>query len=459
MKSFPIRLRLTLWYFSILAAGLLGFALFLMGELHHAMHRTVDNQLRAHMAAVQQIANEDENKSPSALRHDLDEDVELAPDLTLLEIWGRNGQVVYRSYAMDRMQVPDLMTKSSGQPTTVYLASHPLRVLVQSMPASPNYIVMVAIPVRDFVEAIHQVKSTLWIAIPLLLLLAAGGGYWIAGRALAPMRSMITATETIHPGDLSTRLEVPRAEDELHRLALTLNRMLDRLQAGFERITRFTADASHELRTPIALLRTRTELLLRRNRHPEEYRAALEASLCELEETSALLEELMLLARADAGAETLHFSNCNLTELAHTTTTMMQPLAEANNLTWSVIVPSQPVYLRGDEAALRRVLLVLIDNAVKYTPEHGRVEISLQATDRDITLTVRDTGIGIAELDLPHIFDRFYRADQSRTRGAGGAGLGLSIARWIVEKHGGTIDVESTPTVGSAFRVTLPTAG
>lgn len=458
MRSLPIRLRLTLWYFAVLGVGLLAFAFFTLAMLEHAMHRTVDDRLRAHMTAVQQIIREDENTEPAALQHDLDEDVELAPDLTLLEIWGANGNVVYRSAAMNRMQVTDEVPKEFDRPKTRAGRHHQLRTLVRNV-ATPQakYIVMVAIPVRDFVDASHRLESVLWIAIPLLLILAGAGGYWIAGRALSPVLSMIAAAEAIHPSDLSTRLQVPPAKDELQRLSLTLNGMLDRLQAGFERITRFTADASHELRTPIALLRTRTEILLRRPRSAEEYRTALEANLDELERTSTLLEELMLLARADAGAETLSFSDVDLTELVRSTTSVTQPLAEAKELTWSVALPPVPIHTHGDEAALRRLLVVLIDNAVKYTPKHGSVRIALEASGDGATLAVSDTGIGIAEDALPNIFDRFYRADQSRDRAVGGAGLGLSIGQWIAERHGVAISAKSVLAEGSTFTLKLPT--
>ncbi len=456
MRPISIRLRLTLWYFLILAASLLAFAFFALAALHHAVHRTVDKELNAHMAAVQQIIGEDKNRTSQALNHDLDEDVELAPNLILLEIWDRDsGHMVYRSAAMNRMQVPDRMPPTLNRPVTRNYRHHPLRVLVNNVPAhGSSYTVMVAIPTHDFAEAIHEVEGMLWVAIPLLLLLSIAGGYWLAGRAFFPISSMIAAADAIHPGDLTARLTVPRASDELQRLALTLNRMLIRLQAGFERITRFTADASHELRTPVTLLRTRTEVLLRHPRSAEEYRAALAANLIELEKTSTLLEELMLLARADAGAETLHFTTIDLTELVRTASGSMQTLAEEKHLAWSVELPPIAVHVHGDEAALHRLLLILIDNAVKFTPVNGGVRIALAASQESAAVVVSDTGIGIPEEVLTNIFDRFYRADPART--TDGAGLGLSIGQWIAVRHGGAIHVKSTPTSGSTFSVELP---
>lgn len=457
MKPVSIRLRLTLWYFSILAAGLLAFAFLVLATLQHAVHRTLDGQLREHMTAVHNILREDANGPASALQHDLDEDAELAPDLTLVEIWDGNGRIVYRSPATMGFHVFDRLPQIAEKPMTRFGRHRPLRVLVQNV-ATPHfaYTVLVAIPVHDFEEAIEQVKTVLEISIPLLLVLAALGGYWTAGRALSPVLSMIAAAEAIHPNDLSARLQVPEARDELQRLALTLNRMLARLQAGFERITRFTADASHELRTPVALLRTRAEVLLRRTRTPEEYEAALKENLQELERTSGLLEELLLLARADSGAETLQFADVALEEIVRAAAADMRAVANEKHLLWSVDLPPERVHVDGDAAALRRMLLVLLDNAGKYTPEGGEVSVKLRVDPAHAVVEIRDTGIGIGEEELTRIFDRFYRTDNARARTTGGAGLGLSIGRWIAEKHGGSIVVESKPDVGSVFRVVLP---
>lgn len=454
MTALPIRARLTLWYFCILATGLLAFAFFTLAMLNHAMHRTVDGRLRAHMAAVRQIMAEDANRNPAALRHDLDEDVELAPDLTLLEIWTQNGDVVYRSAAMNRMQVSGALPQVSQYPATQIYLHHPLRALVRNVATrDKTFVVMVAIPVQNFVAASRQLQTALWIAIPLLLLLAGAGGYWIAGQALSPISGMIEAAASIQPNDLSTRLRVPTAADELRSLSLTVNGMLDRLQAGFEHITRFTADASHELRTPVALLRTRTEVLLRRPRSADEYRTAHEENLQELERTSNLIEQLMLLTRADAGADTLSFADVDLTELLRSTAAVTEPLAQAKNILWTVELPKHPVLTHGDESALRRLMLVLIDNAVKYTAENGNVRIALENSGSLASLSIQDTGIGIADNELSKIFERFYRADQSRERATGGAGLGLSIGQWIAHRHGVKISVESALTRGSTFSV------
>src|SRR2546428_263395 len=232
--------------------------------------------------------------------------------------------------------------------------------------------------------------------------------------------------------------------------------MLERLESAFKRISQFTADASHELRTPVALMRTTAELSLRKPRPEAEYREALTQILRELETTSALVEKLMLLARADSGVEALQFAPLDLAENLREACRQGHTLAQAKQISLQEQIANRPVIVEGDAHALQRLFLILIDNAVKYTPAEGRVTASLTDTNGFAVAEIRDTGIGIATVDLPHIFERFYRADKARSREMGGVGLGLSIGRWIAEAHGGAIEVESTPSQGSVFRVRLP---
>jgi len=244
----------------------------------------------------------------------------------------------------------------------------------------------------------------------------------------------------------------------LQRLSETLNGMLGRLEDAFKKITQFTADASHELRTPVAVMRTRAELSLRKARSADEYRDVIAEVLTELEKTSALIEQLMFLARADSGAEMLHFSPTNVAEVLREACHQGSALAEAKQVDFEEKISSDSMWIEGDASSLRRLFLILIDNAVKYTPSNGQVEVSLHRSNGFAVAEVRDTGIGIAETDLPNVFERFYRADKARTRESGGVGLGLSIGRWITEVHDGKIEVQSSPGHGSKFQITLPIA-
>jgi two-component system, OmpR family, heavy metal sensor histidine kinase CusS len=249
---------------------------------------------------------------------------------------------------------------------------------------------------------------------------------------------------------------LPGTGDELQRLAETLNAMLHRIESAFKQMKQFTADASHDLRTPIALIRTRAEIALRKPRTDEQYREALNEILSETERLSGLIENLMLLARTDIGTEGLKFSKIDLCEVAREAGAQGKTLAESRNVEWSQTFPESSLWIGGDADALRRLFLVLIDNAIKYTPEHGNVGIRVGQLDGKAYIEVVDSGIGIAETDLPHIFDRFYRADSARSRDSGGFGLGLSIGEWIAKAHQGGITVNSILGKGSNFQVWLP---
>ena len=323
---------------------------------------------------------------------------------------------------------------------------------------SESYLIQAAFEMDDFYEALNHFALLLFISIPLLLACAAAGGYWISTRALAPVDQITQTARTISAQNLSSRLVVPNTGDELQRLSETLNGMLGRLEAAFKKITQFTADASHELRTPVAVMRTRAELSLRKARSADEYRDVIAEVLMELEKTSGLIEQLMFLARADSGAEILHFSSTNVAEVLREACHQGSALAEAKQIGFQEQISGDSMWIRGDATSLRRLFLILIDNAVKYTPANGKVEVSLQRNDGYAVAQVRDTGIGIAETDLPNVFERFYRADKARSRESGGVGLGLSIGRWITEVHAGTIEVHSSPGRGSTFQIRLPLA-
>jgi signal transduction histidine kinase len=239
---------------------------------------------------------------------------------------------------------------------------------------------------------------------------------------------------------------------------IAFNSMLERLEAAFKKITQFTADASHELRTPIAVMRTRAELSLRKTRTVDEHREALRQVHSGLEKTSDLVEKLMLLARADYGAEVLQLSTENLGDIVRDSCSQGRTLSEIKQISFHEQIPDFPVWVQADPHALGRLFLILIDNAIKYTATGGRVEVLVAKENGSALASVRDTGIGIAAEDLPNVFERFYRVDKARSRESGGVGLGLSIGRWIAEAHAGTIEVQSTPGRGSIFQVRLPLA-
>jgi heavy metal sensor kinase len=307
-------------------------------------------------------------------------------------------------------------------------------------------------------EIMGRARLVLLLSAPLILLCASLAGYWIAGRALAPVSELTRTARSISAGDLTRRIAVPNSGDELQELAVTLNDMLARIDNAFRQVTQFTANASHELRTPLALIRTTSEVaLLRKSANAGNYREALHRILSEAERNTALLDHLLLLARADSGAQILDRRPVNICEEIQQVCEQVQVLAAEKNLSLRLAIEDEPLWISANTEHLRRLWLILLDNAVKYTPAGGEIRIALKGSDAGfVSLSVIDSGIGIAESDLPRIFERFFRADEARTRGVGGTGLGLSIARWIAQTHDATITAESTVGEGSVFHVAFP---
>ena len=456
MKPLSIRLKLTAWYVAVLLASLGIFGIAAYFTMKEGIERTVDESLEEQARGVEELMRSVLRDEPARLADELREHAELRAEGDFSQVRDPNGRWIYRSRLMANYNVPGPSTARHSAYN--FMASDlPLRVLVRELNSDGNtYLIQVAAPMNDSYNALNRFKWVVLLLSPLLVVLASGGGYWLSRRALAPVDEITRAAQEINSNNLSQRREVAPTRDELQRLSETLNGMLERLEAAFNRITQFTADASHELRTPLALMRTTTEVSLRTSQTVSEYREAQSQVLEELEKTSSLVEKLMLLARADAGVETLQRAPVNLTDCLREACNDGRILATAKGITFQEDIASLTLVVEGDAHALHRVFLILMDNAVKYTPSRGSIVVSLSREDKFAVMEFRDTGIGITAEDQPHIFDRFYRADKARSREFGGVGLGLSIARWVAEAHGGSIAVESSPGDGSIFRVRLP---
>ena len=457
MMTLPIRLRLTAWYFAVLAVVLSAFGIIGYFAMRHSIRKTVDEELQVRAEGVHQLIEQTiQRGAKEDLPEGLREHTELRAGGALLQVSDEQGNWLYRSTVMSDYGVPRPATIPK-RATEFRGRDVPLRIWSEKVSVGgQSYLIQSAFEMDDFYEALHHFALLLLISIPSLLVCAAAGGYWISTRALAPVDQITQTARTISAQNLSSRLVVPNTGDELQRLSETLNGMLERLEAAFKKITQFTADASHELRTPVAVMRTRAELSLRKARSADEYREVIAEVLTELEKTSGLIEQLMFLARADSGAETLHFAATNVAEVLREACHQGSALAEAKQIAFQEHIPGESMWIQADASSLRRLFLILIDNAVKYTPASGQIEVSLHRNDGYAVAEVRDTGIGIAEADLPNVFERFYRADKARTRESGGVGLGLSIGRWIAEVHSGTIEVHSSPGRGSTFQIRLP---
>lgn len=314
--------------------------------------------------------------------------------------------------------------------------------------------VVVGRPLRLQQARHDEFVRTLRVAGAAAVVLAVGSAWLFVRRVVAPVERISRTAEAMSEHHLSLRIDVSGTKSELGRVARALNSAFDRLQVAFERQTRFTADASHELRTPLTTIVSESEWALRRERRLDEYRQAFTTCLRAAERMRGVVEGLLALARADAGHASFERSPIDLAEIARDVLASTASRACASDV--SLEAHLAPAIVSGDRVRLHELVQNLVHNAVQYNRPHGRVRVSTSRVDGAVRLEVHDTGIGIAPADLPHVFDRFYRADAARSRVVGGSGLGLAIARWIVEAHGGTIQAESTPATGTTFTSRFP---
>jgi heavy metal sensor kinase len=453
-----VRTRLTMWYFLVLIVSFALFGWVVDFGFRHSVARTMDDSQQGNLVTAQRVISESLPKGTEKVSHELGELAGIWGDGAILRVTDESGQVIFQSPAFASAEI-DTAEASRYASYTTNLNAIQYRISARRASINGNvFNVMVATPTEAFDQSLDQFRLTLKLASPLLIVLASLGGYWLSRRALEPVDEIIQTARGIGGQNLSSRLPVPLPRDELRRLTETLNEMLGRIESNMRRVTQFTADASHELRTPLALLRTTAEVALRRPRREEDYREVLESIVAASGEMTLLLENLLQMARADAGAEALKFRRVDLIRSLRKVKEQAAILAVTKEIRVAADFEEEPVWIDADAAAIERVFLIFIDNAVKYTHPGGSISLRYQKSQDTALVEVCDTGIGVSDKDLPHIFERFYRADPVRSREQGGVGLGLSIANWIVEKHGGAIRVESVPGRGSVFQVHLPFA-
>jgi signal transduction histidine kinase len=316
--------------------------------------------------------------------------------------------------------------------------------------------IFVAGQLSDNRGLIRRFQIGLVATIPALFLLSAVGGYLLSRRALKPVDRLTVSARNFSVNNLSGRLPVAKTGDELERLAQTCNDMLARLERAVTQMKRFTADASHELRSPMSFIRTVAECARMNSEADAESHSAFGEIIAETDQAARLLEDMLALARADAGEAGLLLTQVELGEVLREACLKINPLAQARRQTVSLCMrDQQPMNISADADSLRRLLWILLDNAVKYTPEAGRIAVEAEGDGRCVTVRVKDSGIGIPSGELPHIFDRFYRVDPSRSQ-VSGTGLGLAIAKWIAEKHHASLTASSEERAGSVFQLVFP---
>jgi signal transduction histidine kinase len=474
-----IRWRLTVWYTVALAVTVLAFGTALYVERRQASVRELDQRL----SLESDLANRWLTQSYKVLGR-IVTNVGLRPALDpaisayleaardYLIVADTTGQVLALSdvtrglsaAALERLSAPlDTLplTRHTGEQDLD--EGGKVRYLVAPVDGAGPGVggIIVAIPTKQASFGPSDLVRSMLVIAPLILVGAGLVGYWLADTSLRPVQGIMDEVDAISDGrSLHRRLAVPLSGDEMARLAFTVNGMLARLEQSFGSLHRFTADASHELKTPLMVLRAGVERALVHPGIPGEILQSLDETLAQINQMTEMVENLLTLARADEGRAPLAVEECDLRELVADVAETAGILGEAAGVTAAHTMPETPVRLAVDRHRIREMLLNLVTNAIKYTPPGGSVVLTLTEDEAAVTFTVRDTGLGIAAGDLPHIFERFWRADQSRSRTGDrpGVGLGLAIAKWIVEAHGGSITVQSRPGRGTMVTIRLPKA-
>ena len=473
-----IRRRLTVWYTVALAVTVLAFGTALYIERRQASVRELDQRLSlesdlAHRWLTQSYKVLGRIVTNSGLRPSLDPAISayLEPARDYLVVADTAGQVLALS-DVTRSLNGEALQRLTASLDTLPLTRHGGVLALGPPNGKVRYLVipvddagpgigglLVATPTRQASFGPTDLLRSMLLIAPVILVSAGLIGYWLAGSSMRPVEGIMDEVDAISDGrSLHRRLAVPLSGDEMARLALTVNGMLARLEQSFASLRRFTADASHELKTPLMVLRAGVERALVHPGTPSEILQSLDETLAQINQMTEMVENLLTLARADEGRAPLSVEECDLREVVADVAETAGILGEEAGVTAVHTMPETPVCLAVDRHRIREMLLNIVTNAIKYTPRGGSLAIALEQHEDAVIFTVRDTGIGIAAGDLPHIFERFWRADpaRSRTGERSGVGLGLAIAKWIAEAHGGSITVQSRPGRGTMFIIRLP---
>ncbi len=475
-----LRARLTAWYATALATTLAAFAIVLYVSRRQGSFQDLDRRVRSEadlsaaiLASVYRagglvVATDPATRLP-VLAPEVAATLEAVPDYLI--VTHTQGRVLFASAdaraltfgEFERLRQLTATTGAARTEATVHIEPNgpTLHYIVRSLPeAGPQFgALFMGADVSPALLGPEQLVATLLLALVPGLILAVLVGSLISGRALEPVDRIIGEVGDITDGrSLHRRLAVPLERDELGRLTSTLNQMMERLERSFAALRRFTAEASHELKTPLTVLRSGVERAITTPGLPRDTLEVLEEVLQEVNRMTELVDALLTLARADEGRAELHKEPVDLRAILEEAGETGELLAEQAGVKMDVATSNAPVVVVVDRSRIRQLILNLVENAVKYTPRGGSVQVRLGQEDGKVTVTVADSGIGIAPGDLPHVFDRFWRADTARTRTGErpGTGLGLAICKWIAEAHGGSIAVSSRPGRGTTFVVSLP---
>lgn len=465
MNLRSLRFQLTLWYSSVALATFTLLGLLMVLELSHYLKADLGMALQRRARQIAELLLSNVRQSGEAyVTREIASAYSPEANDRFVRITRRSGSQLYvsgppKDQSFNPSDVPPPSPASVPPPSREQKLPGGASLIIGSFdyraPDGMGFLVEFGAPTTPIQAMLDRLVFQLLVGLPLVIAAVAAGGFFLVHRALAPVSQIARKAEQITQHNLSERLPVARTEDELEKLSISLNNMIARLEDALMNAKRFGADASHELRTPLTVLRGELESVVNDQRLPQDLTASLASVLEEVERLTRTVEGLFAISRLDAGEAQTEWIPFDLSKMAATTAEQMSLLAEDKNIAITCDT-NRPVLVAGDRARLKQVVVNLLDNAIKYTPNDGTITLRVTAADSCAVLEVIDTGIGIPAEALPHVFDRFFRVDKARSRDSGGAGLGLSIVKSICTAHGAQIHVQSAPGQGSRFWVELP---
>ncbi|OPX96424.1 MAG: Sensor kinase CusS [Syntrophorhabdus sp. PtaB.Bin006] len=461
--NLPIKWKLTLWYGGILSVILVVFASGVYIYFRNSLQKSIDAKIRSIGEVLSSSITETHNTSIFGnFERYLENVLGRKPKGKFIQIMDSSGRIGAKMSDIEGETLPTSFStlESALRGEIVYETIERVtpRIRMVTIPIAENKkvssVVQVGTSLEDFDETMRKLLIIMIISIPTSISVTIVVGYFMAKKALRPVDQIRRAAVKISSSNLDEKIDIGGRRDELGRLAETFNAMIGRLKDAFQRVNQFSIDVSHELKTPLTILKGATEVALRKEREKEDYKGLLKSNLEEIDRMSRIIDDLLLLSKADAKEITLNLEEIALRDLIMGVCMDMKIFADKKGIEIDV-GDLEDVRLKGDELKIRRMLWNIVENGIKYTENGGKIFISSYVNDGYARIDVKDSGAGISEEDIRFIFDRFYRADRSRRRESG-SGLGLSISKWIAEAHGGNIEVKSRPGQGSLFSMKLP---
>jgi heavy metal sensor kinase len=459
MLTLSIRAKLTLWYLLVAFAGMVLFGVISYAVLHYALLKEKETHLLGREERLIHLLEDNRaQRVPTPIDEQLRNYALVTHEGNMFQLRRLDGAALFPSGTQDtNWAFSDASGCSQRRFKLVQLSDSPAMVMCHAIAFQGTQVRLYeGGSLAEEMDILRIYRNALLFLLPGLLILSSFCGYFLSRRAMAPVDRMTKAALEIGIGNLSARVPAPQARDEVRQLAEAWNQLLDRLEAAVSRLSRFSADVSHDLRTSITVILATTQLALKRRHSESEYREDLNRIASECCMAATLLDALLSMVRSENFIHEVMFQRIDLCALVVNGCRRAEDLAESNGILLDWDLPGQPVYIEGDELLISRLLSILLDNAIKYTPEEGEIHAEVFADENEAGVIVRDTGVGISLDEQERIFERFYQADLRERKTQVGCGLGLSIARWIADAHRARITVDSAPERGSLFKVIFP---